>query len=64
MACAAYARFCSKEGRELIVSDNEKAIIQKRKFLGGVDDQSVKKSWVSCILDVHSAAERGYQESD
>ena len=46
VACAAYARF-SKEGRELIVSDNEKAIIQKRKFLGGVDDQSLKKSWFS-----------------
>lgn len=59
-----HASEASKEGRELIVSDNEKAIIQKRKFQRGVDDQSVKKSWVSCILDVHSAAERGYQESD
>ena len=59
MACAAYAHFCSKQGREVIVSDNEKAIIQRRKFLGGVDDQSVKKSWVSCILDVHRGSREG-----
>ena len=51
----------SKEGRELIVSDsdNEKAIIQKRKFLGGVDDQSLKKSWFSSTSDVHTGSREG-----
>ena len=41
------------------MSDNEKAIIQKRKFLRGVDDQSLKKSWVPCKYDVQTGSKEG-----
>ena len=54
-----HASAARKEGRELIVSDNEKAIIQKRKFLRGVDDQSLKKSWVPCKYDVQTGSKEG-----